>query len=392
MILAITFSKPSSNIQEVLGKPYQKIKINIQNSNGKTSYYAQMFTQTQVFHKHFSEEELNAFIEEHAGKTFKNCFEKTDTEEIQILANKKGKITKIVKKTDSQDRTTLKNIKINNNLQQKQKNYLLKEGTNIPFLQLLGIMTDNGKIISSKYDKFKQINRFLEFIDDVIPEVLKQKEKNDKTIRIIDFGSGKSYLTFAVQYYLTKIKNLPCQIEGLDLKEDVIKYCNEIAQKLNLDNLTFKVGNISDYSGKKNPDIIITLHACDTATDFALKYAVEQNAKVILSVPCCKHQINTQLSNKCDKTPETTTDLFDCFAPLLKWGIIKEKFSSLLTDSLRGQWLETQGYKVQMLEFIDIEHTPKNIMIRAIKKTEKQEKTIPKIIKELKIEPEIFKK
>ena len=226
MILAITFSKPSSNIQEVLGKPYQKIKINIQNSNGKTSYFAQMFTQTQVFHKHFSEEELNAFIEEHAGKTFKNCFEKTDTEEIQILANKKGKITKIVKKTDSQNRTTLKNIKINNNLQQKQKNYLLKEGTNIPFLQLLGIMTDNGKIISSKYDKFKQINRFLEFIDDVIPEVLKQKEKNDKTIRIIDFGSGKSYLTFAVQYYLTKIKNLPCQIEGLDLKEDVIKYCN----------------------------------------------------------------------------------------------------------------------------------------------------------------------
>lgn len=392
MILAITFSKPSSNIQEVLGKPYQKIKINIQNSNGKTSYYAQMFTQTQVFHKHFSEEELNAFIEEHAGKTFKNCFEKTDTEEIQILANKKGKITKIVKKTDSQDRTTLKNIKINNNLQQKQKNYLLKEGTNIPFLQLLGIMTDNGKIISSKYDKFKQINRFLEFIDDVIPEVLKQKEKNDKTIRIIDFGSGKSYLTFAVQYYLTKIKNLPCQIEGLDLKEDVIKYCNEIAQKLNLDNLTFKVGNISDYSGKKNPDIIITLHACDTATDFALKYAVEQNAKVILSVPCCQHQINTQLSNKCDKTPETTTDLFDCFTPLLKWGIIKEKFSSLLTDSLRGQWLEMQGYKVQMLEFIDIEHTPKNIMIRAIKKTEKQEETIPKIIKELKIEPEIFKK
>ena len=392
MILAITFSKPSSNIQEVLGKPYQKIKINIQNSNGKTSYYAQMFTQTQVFHKHFSEEELNAFIEEHAGKTFKNCFEKTDTEEIQILANKKGKITKIVKKTDSQDKTTLKNIKINNNLQQKQKNYLLKEGTNIPFLQLLGIMTDNGKIISSKYDKFKQINRFLEFIDDVIPEVLKQKEKNDKTIRIIDFGSGKSYLTFAVQYYLTKIKNLPCQIEGLDLKEDVIKYCNEIAQKLNLDNLTFKVGNISDYSGKKNPDIIITLHACDTATDFALKYAVEQNAKVILSVPCCQHQINTQLSNKCDKTPETTTNLFDCFAPLLKWGIIKEKFSALLTDSLRGQWLEMQGYKVQMLEFIDIEHTPKNIMIRAIKKTEKQEETIPKIIKELKIEPEIFKK
>ena len=187
---------------------------------------------------------------------------------------------------------------------------------------------------------------------------------------------------------------MPCYIEGLDLKVDVINYCNEIAQKLNLENLKFRVGNISDYSGEKNPDIVITLHACDTATDFALKYAVERNAKVILSVPCCQHQINTQLNK--NKTQLVKDDVVESFLPLLKWGIIKEKFSSLLTDALRGEWLESKGYKVQMLEFIDIEHTPKNILIRAVKKSETKEENLPKktkapkIIDVLNIEPEIF--
>ena len=405
MILSVTFSKPVSNIQdfqEFFEHPYQKIKVNIQNSNGKTSYFAQMFTQTQVFHKHFLPEELDDFIEKNAGKTFKNCLIKSETEEIQILANKKGKITKLVKKVENQiknqnqsEEKSLKNFKLKNDFfeenqnQNKKKNYLLEENTNIPFLQLLGIMNSNGKVVAAKYDKFKQINRFLEFIDDVLPEVLKSKTEDDKTIRIIDFGSGKSYLTFAVQYYLSTVKKLPCYIEGLDLKVDVINYCNEIAQKLNLENLKFRVGNISDYSGEKNPDIVITLHACDTATDFALKYAVERNAKVILSVPCCQHQINTQLNK--NKTELVKDDVAESFLPLLKWGIIKEKFSSLLTDSLRGEWLESKGYKVQMLEFIDIEHTPKNIMIRAVRKRDCDENEVPKIIDILKIYPEIYK-
>lgn len=405
MILSVTFSKPVSNIQDFFEHSYQKIKVNIQNSNGKTSYFAQMFTQTQVFHKHFLPEELDDFIEKNAGKTFKNCLIKSETEEIQILANKKGKITKLVKKVENQiknqnqsEEKSLKNIKMKTDFlegnQNKKKNYLLEENTNIPFLQLLGIMNSNGKVVAAKYDKFKQINRFLEFIDDVLPEVLKSKTEDDKTIRIIDFGSGKSYLTFAVQYYLSTVKKLPCYIEGLDLKVDVINYCNEIAQKLNLENLKFRVGNISDYSGEKNPDIVITLHACDTATDFALKYAVERKSKVILSVPCCQHQINTQLNK--NKTQLVKDDVVESFLPLLKWGIIKEKFSSLLTDALRGEWLESKGYKVQMLEFIDIEHTPKNIMIRAVKKSETKEENLPKktktpkIIDVLNIEPEIF--
>lgn len=405
MILSVTFSKPVSNIQdfqEFFEHPYQKIKVNIQNSNGKTSYFAQMFTQTQVFHKHFLPDELDDFIEKNAGKTFKNCLIKSETEEIQILTNKKGKITKLVKKVENQiknqnqsEEKSLKNFKLKNDFfeenqnQNKKKNYLLEENTNIPFLQLLGIMNSNGKVVAAKYDKFKQINRFLEFIDDVLPEVLKSKTEDDKTIRIIDFGSGKSYLTFAVQYYLSTVKKLPCYIEGLDLKVDIINYCNEIAQKLNLENLKFRVGNISDYSGEKNPDIVITLHACDTATDFALKYAVERNAKVILSVPCCQHQINTQLNK--NKTELVKDDVAESFLPLLKWGIIKEKFSSLLTDSLRGEWLESKGYKVQMLEFIDIEHTPKNIMIRAVRKRDCDENEVPKIIDILKIYPEIYK-
>lgn len=401
MILSATFSKPVSNITDYFEHSYQKVKVNIQNANGKMSYFAQMFTQTQVFHKHFTESELEKFIDEHAGKSFKNCFIKSDTLEIQILSNKKGKITRLEKKIKTQvensfknNSSEFKNIKIKNTLesnsQNKKKNYLLSENSNIPFLQLLGIMTDTGKVISAKYDKFKQINRFLEFIDDVLPEILKSKSEDDKTVRIVDFGSGKSYLTFAVQYYLTTVKNIPCYIEGLDLKEDVINYCNEIASKLNLDNLKFKIGNISDYSGKENPDVIITLHACDTASDFALKYAVERNAKVILSVPCCQHQLNSQLTQNNISTLDS--EVAESLMPLLKWGIIKEKFSSLLTDSLRAQWLEGQGYKVQMMEFIDIEHTPKNIMIRAIKKNQKEKDSLekPKIIDALKINPEIF--
>lgn len=208
-----------------------------------------------------------------------------------------------------------------------------------------------------------------------------------QTLKIADFGCGKSYLTFAVHYFLSEIKKIPCNIVGLDLKKDVIEYCNQIAAKLKLNGLKFRVGNIADYSADDSPDIVITLHACDTATDFALKYAVSHNAKVILSVPCCQHQINQQLS----KTENSLSSPQELMSPLLKWGIIREKFSSLVTDALRGEWLEQQGYKVQMLEFIDIEHTPKNILIRAVKKNSaKNDKKVPQIIEALNIKPEIF--
>ena len=257
-------------------------------------------------------------------------------------------------------------------------------------------MNDEGKVISSRYDKFRQINRFLEFIDDILPE-FSDKTASGEALRIADFGCGKSYLTFAVHYFLTEIRHIPCEIEGLDLKEEVITYCNDMAHKLGLKNLIFHTGNIADYSGANSPDIIITLHACDTATDYALQYAVERGARAILSVPCCQHQINTQLQKR-GKTGGATGQVPPEFEPLLKWGIIREKFSSLVTDALRGEWLENQGYKVQMLEFIDMEHTPKNILIRAIKKhnTSQSEQTLnkqlelPALMKELGIKPEIY--
>lgn len=398
MILSATLSKPSANVEAELGKPYEKIKIKIENSSQGTGYFAEMFTKTQVFHQHFSEQELNGFLSKHAGVTFKNCVKRTEAEEITIMANKKGKITELVHPIQQaqgpQAQVGQSSLKI---LPPKKKNYLLQEGIPVPFLVMLGIMTPEGKVVSSKYDKFRQINRFLEFIDDVLPSVTEPVEvphSDTKPLHIADFGCGKSYLTFAVHYFLTEIKHIPCEIEGLDLKEDVIKYCNDMAKKLNLKRLIFHTGNIADYSGEKSPDIVITLHACDTATDFALKYAVEKGAKAILSVPCCQHQINQQLQEQKGQVSSIPEE----FEPLLKWGIIREKFSSLVTDALRGEWLESQGYKVQMLEFIDMEHTPKNIMIRAVKNKITKQKIQalppaqePELCSKLSLSPEIWK-
>ena len=386
MIISATLSKPTNETEALLGKPYEKIKIKAENAGGKTKYFAEFFTKTQVTHRHFSEQELEEFLTQNVGKTFRNCVQRTETQEITFLSNKKGRLTRIAKDLDKNASSSANN-KINN------KNYLIPEGVHVPFLVLLGVMTPEGKIISSKYDKFRQINRFLEFIDDIIPEVQSLKTSSveaDEPIRIADFGCGKSYLTFAVHYYLTELKHIPCEIEGLDLKEDVISYCNEITQKLGLKNLIFHTGDIASYSNTKNPDIVITLHACDTATDFALKYAVEHKAKAILSVPCCQHEVNKLLSEQKQLLSSESP-----FSSLLKWGIIKEKFSSLVTDALRGEWLEAQNYKVQMLEFIDIEHTPKNILIRAVKKpnkgnNQKDDNSQPALLKNLGITPQIF--
>ena len=393
MLISVTLSKPNSNVEEELGKAFEKIKIKIENSAQGTGYFAEMFTKTQVFHQHFTEAQLQDFLEKHAGKTFKNCVERSDSSEITIMANKKGKITRLERPLPQNQKSSASSNSLKILPAAKKKNYLLPEGNPVPFLVLLGLMNSDGKVIKSKYDKFRQINRFLEFVDDILQPVLELKQKAgegpDSPVRIADFGCGKSYLTFAVHYLLTQIKGISCQIEGLDLKEDVIKYCNDITNKLGLKNLIFHTGNISDYSGKDNPDIVITLHACDTATDFALQYAVERGAKAILSVPCCQHQINQELGK------QKTDNLPQAFEPLLKWGIIREKFSSLVTDALRGQWLENQGYKVQMLEFIDMEHTPKNILIRAIKsdgeKKKMQDLEKPELLQALNINPQIWK-
>lgn len=228
-------------------------------------------------------------------------------------------------------------------------------------------MTKDGNIVSSRYDKFRQINRFLEFIDDILADVKKMccgedgDFNGDRPLRIIDFGSGKSYLTFAAYYFLTEIKKIPCEVFGLDLKKDVIEHCANLARKFGYSNLNFAVGDIAKYSGETSPDIIVTLHACDTATDYALKYALEHNTKAILSVPCCQHEINSQIGKN---TVEENSPL----AIFMKHGIIRERFAALATDAIRAELLEEKGYAVQLMEFIDMEGTPKNLLIRAVKK------------------------
>ncbi len=232
----------------------------------------------------------------------------------------------------------------------KKKRYLLEEGRPVPFLVDLGVMTPEGKIVHARYDKFRQINRFLEFVEDILPALPKDRE-----LTILDFGCGKSYLTFAIYYYLRECQGLDVRIIGLDLKEDVIRKCSDLSCKYGYDKLTFLQGDIAGYEGCSRVDMVVTLHACDTATDYALYKAVRWGASVILSVPCCQHELNKQIEN-------------EILAPVLKYGLLKERMSALITDGLRAELLEQQGYDTQILEFIDMEHTPKNILIRAVKR------------------------
>ena len=254
------------------------------------------------------------------------------------------------------------------------KKYILEEGKAVPFLVDLGVQTAEGKIVRTRYDKFRQINRYLEFVEDVLPVFDK-----DKCIHIIDFGCGKSYLTFALYYYLHELRGYQVSITGLDLKEDVITHCNQLAEKYGYKQLTFLHGDIAKFEGADAVDMVVTLHACDTATDYALKKAVDWNAKVIFSVPCCQHEVNKMMKN-------------DTLAPVLKYGLIKERMAALFTDAIRANLLEEQGYDTQILEFIDMEHTPKNILIRAVKNNKKQEKTgIKEVTDFLKVETTLQK-
>lgn len=231
----------------------------------------------------------------------------------------------------------------------RKKKYILEENVPVGFLIDLGVQTPRGKIVRTAYDKFRQINRFLEFVEDVMPAL----EGRD-VIRILDFGCGKSYLTFAIYHYLHELKGKNVQIIGLDLKEDVIAHCNALKDKYGYQNLQFLTGDIKDYTGQDEVDMVVTLHACDVATDYALYKALKWNAKVILSVPCCHHEVNRQIQN-------------EALRPMFKYGIVKDRMAALVTDSLRALILEKQGYEAQLLEFIDMTHTPKNILIRAVK-------------------------
>lgn len=295
----------------------------------------------QVFHENYEYEQACSVLAEDM-ELFRQM--QIDTKEFQytVLVSKKGKVT-VQKKRAKGAR---KQAELSHN---RTKNYILKEGVPVPFLQDLGVMTAEGKIVRTKFDKFRQINRFLEFIEDILPQLAKDRE-----VTILDFGCGKSYLTFAMYYYLHELKHYDIRIIGLDLKKDVIANCNKLSEKYGYEKLKFLEGNIADYTGVEEVDMVVTLHACDTATDFALAKAVGWNAKVILSVPCCQHEVNGQIQN-------------EILSPVLKYGLIKERMSALITDALRAEYLEGEGYDAQILEFIDMEHTPKNILIRAIK-------------------------
>lgn len=342
-LIRVILSNPSSKdgVIKICARPMLK--------NKSLLFQIEEYTKTQVFHKNLTAGDAGSYL---TGKlssdtssqtaSFKNALVETQSFTANVLVSKKGTIT-IKKKMN----TSAKQPKISLSHNRKKK-YILEEGIPVPFLIDLGVMTQNGNIINAHYDKFRQINRFLEYIEDILPSLPTGRE-----LRILDFGCGKSYLTFAIYYYLKVLKGYPVRITGLDLKEDVIRHCNELAVKYGYDKLEFLCGDIAYYDGCSQVDMVVTLHACDTATDYALAKAVGWGAKVILSVPCCQHELNKQMKN-------------DLLSPVLHYGILKERMAALMTDGLRAQILEANGYRTQILEFIDMAHTPKNLLIRAV--------------------------
>lgn len=320
----------------------------------------------QVIHDNKTLEAIKEYIYVSLRDNFKQANIRTEEYTYNILISKKGQVTVKKKKEIEKKKPVL--------IHNRVKKYLLQEGKPVDFLVYLGVMNSEGFVVKSKYDKFRQINRFLEFVEDIVDKLPK-----NKVINIIDFGCGKSYLTFAIYYYLKKEKNLDVNIVGLDLKRDVIKHCNQIATDLKYDGLEFLEGDIAQYKGKDDVDMVVTLHACDTATDYAIAKAIDWNAKVVLSVPCCQHELNNQIQN-------------EVLSPIFKYGILKEKMAALITDGIRAGVLEEHGYDTQILEFIDMEHTPKNLMIRAVKKKNvsyAKNQKLDNLIKELNVKPTI---
>lgn len=349
---------------------YNKINIELKsNKKGKKYYQVESFTDKQVFHENIEACELEEKLINLVHNNYKQLGAWTNTTTFDLKISKKGKVFLGKKKAD--------NKSLANKSHNKEKNYILKEGMIIEPLIDLGVFTKEGKVINSKYDKYKQINRFIEIIDDEI------RKNNYKELTILDFGCGKSYLTFVLYYYFVEIKNIKVKMIGLDLKEDVIKKCNEIAKRYKYDNLHFELGDINGYKYENNVDMVITLHACDTATDYALYNAIKWKAKMIFSVPCCQHEFNAQIK------PES-------LSIISKYGIIQERVSALMTDAVRGNLLEAAGYKTQLLEFIDIAHSPKNILIRASKSnisSDKKEKALSEVdnlIKEFSFNPTLL--
>lgn len=331
-IIKRTISNPRNNSKYIKGyiRPVE-IKEN-------SMMQIELFTKTQSFAHNYNYDEFSEIINTIMLDSFFQLNIITNEYNYSFKYTKKNHL--LSNKIKNKEIKTLLNVSHN-----KQKKYILNDGNIIPPLVDLGVMTQDGKIVPSYYDKYRQINRFLEIIDDTI------KDFKEQELNIIDFGCGKSYLTFIVYYYLVNIKKIKTNIIGLDLKADVIKKCNEIAKNYGYNSLNFEIGDISLYKPHFRVDLIITLHACDVATDYAMYHAIKLHSKYLLSVPCCQHEINNQIKKSSSF--------------LASYGIVKERMSALLTDTIRAKLLEYSGYNVDILEFVDFDASPKNLLVRA---------------------------
>lgn len=342
-----------------------RVRIRPVELKGRILYQASSTVGQKVLHSNYTREELLSYMEKCLSGDYSQLQIQGRCSDGSVLVSKKGKQTIKVKPHEVKE-----NVKILSHNRVKQ--YILPEGIPVPFLVDLGVMSPEGKVHVSSYDKYKQINRFLEFIEDVLPKL-----SRDREITIVDFGCGKSYLTFAMYYFLRELRGYDVNIIGLDLKADVIENCSRLAESYGYDKLHFLQGDIAGYQGLQKVDMVVTLHACDKATDYALAKAVEWDAEVIFSVPCCQHELNAKISS-------------DLLAPVLKYGILKERLSALITDGIRANLLESKGYTTQILEFIDMEHTPKNLLIRGVKTGRKKSREeVTEMMRQLQIRPSL---
>lgn len=349
----------------------QKVKLRPLMLRGQLIFQAEEFRGKQAFHQNLSKEDAVAYVEGLLESSFRQMELSSSLGSMHVLVSKKGTMT-VKRKKQPQPKMLVSPADLSHN---RQKRYILEEGRPVAFLEDLGVMTAEGSVVRAKYHKFKQINRFLELIEDILPRLRKDRE-----LTIIDFGCGKSYLTFAMYYYLKELNGYSLRVIGLDLKRDVIERCNQLARRYGFDGLNFYHGDIATYEGVSQVDMVVTLHACDTATDFALAKAVGWGASVILSVPCCQHELNAQMKN-------------ELMEPVFRYGLIKERMAALYTDALRAELLESRGYRTQILEFIDMEHTPKNILIRGVLQGERKDnqKEIGELMEFLQVTPTLYR-
>ncbi len=359
----IVISKPTADSE------YRRIVI-VKTANG---FRLEKYTEKQVFHENLPDGDASRRCAELLSGSFRQLNAWGNTREFSLSVSKKGKLL-------FSDRPSERPAAPTDLSHDRKKNYIIAEDKPFPALVDMGVFTKEGRVAKPMYDKFRQINRFTEIIDDAF----KERTYDGKTLKVIDFGCGKSYLTFVLYHYFTDIRGIDVDMLGLDLKADVIEKCNEAAKRYGYKNLRFETGDVSDASLKGKVDMVVTLHACDTATDYALYNAVSRGADMIFSVPCCQHELNGQMKS-------------ERLSILTRYGIIKERSAALCTDAIRANLLEYCGYKTQLLEFIDFEHTPKNILIRAVKRSgaprgrEKYLEEAESLMREFSFEPTLYR-